>query len=84
LEEVEKNIEKGPYSSAEIASELGIDVQEMEAHFIGSIVIRSNGFELYKRAKHVFSEARRVYLFKTVAESSDSQNLLQVCQVTYI
>lgn len=84
LEEVEKFIQKVPYTSEEIASELGMDVKEMENRYIGSIVIRTNGFELYKRAKHIFSEARRVYVFKDVAASSSSQNVLQVSQETYI
>ncbi|CAB4061868.1 GALK2 [Lepeophtheirus salmonis] len=35
----------------------------------------SNRFALQKRAKHVFSEARRVYEFKNVAESQDQDNL---------
>ena len=68
LEEVETFIGKKPYSKEEIASELGMSVEGMEAHFVGSIVIRAEGFELYKRANHVISEARRVYMFMGVAE----------------
>jgi galactokinase len=81
LEEVETFIKKVRYTREEIASELGMNVLEMEAHFVGSIEIRSDGFELYKRAKHVFSEARRVYMFKNAAENIDSQNVLQVCEI---
>lgn len=78
LEEVEKSIQKKSYTREEISMELGMTVEEMEAQFVGSIVIQAAGFELYKRAKHVFSEARRVHLFKNVAESSSSENVLQV------
>ena len=56
----------------------------MEAFYIGSIVIRADGFELYKRAKHVLSEARRVFLFKMVSEDPTAQNLLQVQPFIYL
>ncbi|KAJ3215040.1 galactokinase [Dinochytrium kinnereticum] len=54
------------YSREEAAQALGITVAEMEAKFVGSIVIRCDGFELKKRARHVFSEAKRVFQFRDV------------------
>ena len=50
----------------------------MEATYVGKIVIRADGFELYKRAKHVFSEAKRVFEFYNTASKPMSSNLLKV------
>jgi hypothetical protein len=44
----------------------------MEKEFVGSIVIRAEGFALYKRSLHVLSEARRVLLFMRASEDSSS------------
>jgi hypothetical protein len=54
----------------------------MEKVFVGSIVIRAEGFELYKRALHVLSEARRVLLFKKASEHPSSTLSVSFLQVT--
>ena len=45
---------------------------------MGSITIKADVFELYKRATHVFSEARRVFQFKDTCENPAPGNLLKV------
>ena len=68
LASVEKTLHKSAYSREEIAKELGMSVEETEKKYVAGITIRANGFELYKRAKHVFSEAKRVHAFRAVTQ----------------
>ncbi|RKO86779.1 ribosomal protein S5 domain 2-type protein [Blyttiomyces helicus] len=65
---VDAAIEKEPYTREKAAKALGITVPELEEKFVGKIVIRADAFDLYKRTKHVFEEARRVFLFRDVCE----------------
>ncbi|KAH6584966.1 hypothetical protein BASA60_000747 [Batrachochytrium salamandrivorans] len=53
-----------PYTLEDISQELGISTEEARKTFIGELIIYdADGFDLYKRTLHVFSEARRVYMF---------------------
>ncbi|KAJ3100767.1 galactokinase [Phlyctochytrium planicorne] len=61
---VDAAFKEGKYSKEEAAQALGLSVAELESKFIGTIVIRCDGFELKKRARHVFSEAKRVFQFR--------------------
>lgn len=64
LELVEKHLKKGSYKLDEIAGELDMSVEELSKKYIGSIKIKADGFKLYQRSKHVFSESQRVYKFQ--------------------
>ncbi|KAJ3411344.1 galactokinase [Chytridiales sp. JEL 0842] len=79
LEVTNAAFKDGLYTREEAASALGMTVAEMEAKFVGSIVIRCEGFQLKKRTRHVFSEARRVYQFRDVCalKAPYSGNLLK-------
>jgi galactokinase len=81
LEAVDAAFKEEAYTREEAAAALGITVADMEDNFVGSIVIRHNGFQLKKRARHVFSEARRVYQFRDVCSLKPpySGHLLKVC-----
>ncbi|KAJ3117232.1 galactokinase [Phlyctochytrium bullatum] len=67
------------YTREEAAGALGLTVAELEAKYVGSIVIRADGFKLKKRARHVLSEARRVFQFRDVCnmKAPYSGNLLK-------
>ncbi|KAL2918438.1 galactokinase [Polyrhizophydium stewartii] len=72
LELVDEHIDKKPYSLEGIAAELGLELDALKHKYIGSIVIRADDFKIYARAKHVFSEARRVFLFRDACASGAS------------
>jgi galactokinase len=80
LEKVQMTFKDGLYTRQEAAEALDMSVQELEKRFVGSIVIRCEGFKLKQRALHVLSEARRVYTFRDVCllKPPFSGNLLQV------
>lgn len=63
---IESGLKKDPYTREEAAAALGITVPELESNYIQPIIISAAGFELYKRAKHVLSEAVRVFQFRDV------------------
>ncbi|KAI8910342.1 ribosomal protein S5 domain 2-type protein [Gorgonomyces haynaldii] len=75
LELVEKHLEQKVYSYADISQVLGLSEDEIKHIFVGSIVIQTDGFRLYQRAKHVFSEARRVLIFKQTCSNTDKDLL---------
>ena len=65
LELVEAHLKKdGGYTREEIGRELGMTVDEVQQRYMSKYPIRADTFQLYRRAKHVFSEALRVYQFK--------------------
>ncbi|KAI8853009.1 ribosomal protein S5 domain 2-type protein [Chytridium lagenaria] len=65
---VDAAFKDGKYTREEAAHGLGISVEELEKKYVGSIVIKCDGFELKKRARHVFSEAKRVFQFRDVCK----------------
>lgn len=62
-----------------MAKELNQTVEEIKNLYIGTIRIEQDlGFKLYARAKHVFSEAGRVYKFKDICSSSPPDLLIKL------
>ncbi|KAI8807283.1 ribosomal protein S5 domain 2-type protein [Cladochytrium replicatum] len=76
---VDAALHKEDYTLEEIAGILGISVDAIKEKYIGKIVIKADAFKLWKRAKHVFSESRRVFAFRDVCElkAPYSGNLLK-------
>ncbi|KAJ3328492.1 N-acetylgalactosamine kinase, partial [Kappamyces sp. JEL0680] len=73
LGHVERELHAEPYSLEEVARELGMTADTVQAKYIAGIKIEAAGFKLHARAKHVFAEAQRVYAFRDIAvgQSSD-------------
>lgn len=61
--EAESRLHAGPYTVAEVASVLGSTEQEVMQKLVIRPVNTGAGFELRKRALHVFTEAQRVREF---------------------
>ncbi|KNC99371.1 galactokinase [Spizellomyces punctatus DAOM BR117] len=70
IEMVDKALKKEPWTREDVAKALDMSVQDLEKKYIGSIVIHAATFELYKRAKHVYSEALRVFQFRDTCTQS--------------
>ncbi|XP_065838833.1 N-acetylgalactosamine kinase-like [Oscarella lobularis] len=71
---VEETLHKEPYTRKEIAKILGISDDELREHSLKSknaTTLDLQTFHLHNRAKHVFSEAARVYKFKATCDASD-------------
>ncbi|KAK4040232.1 ribosomal protein S5 domain 2-type protein [Parachaetomium inaequale] len=58
------------YTREEIASVLGITVDELNIQFTSRFPVRAERFKLHQRAQHVFSEALRVQQFMALLETS--------------
>lgn len=61
----------------DISKVLNISPQDLKTRYASQFPIKADSFQLYRRAKHVFSEALRVYQFKEICEAStalDSEN----------
>ncbi|KAI1638577.1 ribosomal protein S5 domain 2-type protein [Biscogniauxia mediterranea] len=56
------------YTLAEIASGIGISVDDVKARFLSSFPVRGERFKLRQRALHVFTEALRVLQFLSLLE----------------
>ncbi|KAI9704326.1 MAG: galactokinase [Candelina mexicana] len=61
------------YSREDIASVIGISVQELNHRFTSRVPVRAERFFLRQRALHVFSEAIRVTRFMSLLSSSSDQ-----------
>jgi galactokinase len=71
IDHIDAQFKKTPYNLQEIATELEITVDELKETFMKSIEVRAdNGFDLYKRAVHVYGEAQRVYKFQELCEKN--------------
>jgi galactokinase len=78
LDLVETHFKREAYSVKEVADILEISSEKLNELFVGSIIIKApKGFKLYERAKHVFSEARRVLYFRDVCLSNPSRTTLK-------
>ena len=67
------------YQLCEIAEALDMTQEEIFDMFIGSMIIRSDGFSLYSRTKHVYQEAQRVLRFRdTCLENPNSDVSVQL------
>ena len=58
------------YTRSEVCSFLEISEGELKSEYLNSMTGEMGSFQLYKRALHVFEEAKRVYRFKEIANSS--------------
>ncbi|KAJ3186289.1 galactokinase [Gaertneriomyces sp. JEL0708] len=65
-ENLNQHLKEEPYTREKIAEALEISVDMMLQKYAGNITIRTDHFELYKRAKHVFEEACRVFQFRDI------------------
>ncbi|EAQ88396.1 hypothetical protein CHGG_05015 [Chaetomium globosum CBS 148.51] len=62
------------YTREEIATVLGLTVDELEARFTSRFPVRAERFKLAQRAQHVFGEALRVVQFLALLESGTTNN----------
>lgn len=78
LENVKKHLlkssgdENEAYSLNEISNELGIEVDQVRADYLGRIVVddpQAKIFHLFKRAFHVYAESKRVQDFADVCKN---------------
>ncbi|KAL8740436.1 MAG: hypothetical protein Q9190_006863, partial [Brigantiaea leucoxantha] len=58
------------FTHEEIASTLSVPTSTLETKFMTKFPVRTERFQLAKRARHVFSEALRVLAFKELLQSS--------------
>ncbi|KAN0029636.1 hypothetical protein ACTA71_007770 [Dictyostelium dimigraforme] len=66
--------EKQTYTREEVASILDISVEQLvKTYFPSGITVQSEHFELYKRARHVFTETQRVYKFSEICKQQFNQ-----------
>ncbi|KAM9979899.1 hypothetical protein ACTFIZ_006155 [Dictyostelium cf. discoideum] len=60
---------KQTYTREELATILDISVEQLvKTYFPSGITVQSEHFELYKRARHVFTETQRVYKFSEICK----------------
>jgi galactokinase len=52
------------YAIEDIAAALGLDVGETKKRYMSQFPVRADTFQLYRRARHVFSESLRVTEFQ--------------------
>ncbi|OAJ42694.1 galactokinase [Batrachochytrium dendrobatidis JEL423] len=72
---VSEHIKSEPYTLNEVAQLLGVDENNARKTYVDNISIHeADGFKLYQRAMHVFSEARRVLLFRDTCASVDGNS----------
>ncbi|KAI0533888.1 galactokinase [Xylaria digitata] len=60
--------QEGGYTVEEVASGIGISVDDLKARFMSSFPVRGEYFKLRQRALHVFTEALRVLRFLSLLE----------------
>ncbi|KAG4222334.1 hypothetical protein PC116_g29192 [Phytophthora cactorum] len=69
------------YTLEEVASGIGISVDEVKARFMSSFPVRGEYFKLRQRALHVFTEALRVLKFLALledpAQAPDSEHTVE-------
>lgn len=63
------------YTVDEIASLVGVSVDEIKARFMSSFPVRGERFMLRQRALHVFTEALRVLQFLTLLEDDSAHSM---------
>ncbi|XP_057290502.1 N-acetylgalactosamine kinase-like [Hydractinia symbiolongicarpus] len=72
---VEKTFHKEPYTREEVCKELNITDEELIKECLNPTTASSKEFKLYHRAKHVYSEAARVWKFKQICEENPPDSL---------
>ncbi|KAI2640640.1 galactokinase [Hypomontagnella submonticulosa] len=69
------------YTVEEVASGIGISVEDVKARFMSSFPVRGEYFKLRQRALHVFTEALRVLQFLSLledpAQAPDSEHTIE-------
>ena len=68
---VSQSLHTEPYTRKEICQLLEINDAELTSECLTEKSKEVESFQLYRRAKHVYEEANRVYLFNSTANSSD-------------
>lgn len=76
IDETEKHFKREPYTLEEIAQELKLTVEQLKNTYVCDIVVKAEKFYLYKRAKHVFTEAQRVYQYQELCNREPRSNYL--------
>ncbi|KAG6541475.1 hypothetical protein Mapa_017149 [Marchantia paleacea] len=73
---LEAHLHEEPYTAQEIESILQLNLPDLMAHSQSSLQVlaAANEFHLLNRAKHVYSEAQRVYRFRDTVLSCDSED----------
>ncbi|KAK9767978.1 galactokinase [Basidiobolus ranarum] len=61
-------IKQEGYTKEEMAEATGASLDELVSKFMTKFPVRAELFQLYSRAKHVYSEALRVVLFRDICE----------------
>lgn len=79
---VESTLTQGEgYTIEEVASGIGISVEDVKARFMSSFPVRGERFKLRQRALHVFTEALRVLQFLSLledpAQAPDSEHTVE-------
>lgn len=77
LEHVETQLKPTPYSQADLKAffeEDNLQQVVVDIPYSNEVLELNPNFELYKRAKHVFSEAKRVWDFKDVCDNETLSN----------
>jgi galactokinase len=54
------------YTRDDLAGILGMSVKDLEAEYMSKFPVQTDKFQIRKRALHVFSEAKRVFDFKSI------------------
>lgn len=76
---VEKTLnQKDGYTIDQIASVLGMPVEQLKTEYMSKFPIRANVFHLYRRAMHVFTEALRVFQFRDICLSASPDAYLKL------
>ncbi|XP_066525783.1 N-acetylgalactosamine kinase [Hoplias malabaricus] len=78
LDLVEEVLHPEPYSREEVCKLLEITTEQLCNNILSANTQHVMQFELYQRAKHVYSEAARVVQFKAVCDSSPDDAVLQL------
>jgi len=81
VENVEKILHEEEYSDEEVIKVLGIDRDYLQQQILTPNTQNVTRFKLHQRAKHVYSEADRVYRFRDTCVSNNSDSLSQCGQL---
>ncbi|SPO44433.1 related to GAL1 - galactokinase [Moesziomyces antarcticus] len=63
---------------AEVEKLTGYSGDKFEAEFLSSFPIRADAFQLYRRSKHVFTEALRVLQFQALCKQNSTESAKEV------
>lgn len=73
---IEKHLHEEPYMAVEIESIVSRSLQSIMENSATSLAViaAAEQFKLYQRAKHVYSEARRVHMFREAVQIDGSED----------